>query len=52
MIKCGNLEAKRNKELIGKYKGINYEELLFQTRGEDLELIKEMINKKWRKEEN
>ena len=51
MLKCNKLERKRNYELINRFKGSNIKEtlglLLFETRGEDLELIKEMITNMW-----
>ncbi|CAL4068900.1 unnamed protein product, partial [Meganyctiphanes norvegica] len=51
ILKCKDLGGKRNKELIKKYKGRNGKEtvglLLFETKGEDLESIKEMINNMW-----
>ena len=47
MLICKKLEGKRNNELINRFRGSNIKEtlglLLFETRGEDLELIKEMI---------
>ena len=50
-LKCRGIEDKRNKELIGKMKGSCDREtmgnLLFRTKGEDLEEVKKMLKRMW-----
>ena len=51
VLKCRNLEHRRDGELIERLKGENEEEtlgnLLFGAKDDDLEDIKEMLQKMW-----
>ena len=50
-LKCNGLEDKRNHEIVNKMRGSNEREtignLLFRTKGEDLEEVKKMLKKMW-----
>ena len=51
IIKCKGIEDKRNEEIIEKKKGESDREtmgnLLFRSKGEDLEELKKMLKKMW-----